>query len=75
VDHNDPIPREDCLSLNKLAEEGQLAEKFTILGWNINTRTLTISLPDKKFKTWSKDLEQIINKRKVSFSMLESTLG
>jgi len=75
VDHNDPIPREDCLSLSKLAEEGQLAEKFTILGWNINTRTLTISLPDKKFKTWSKDLEQIINKRKVSFSMLESTLG
>jgi hypothetical protein len=75
VDHNEPISREDCLSLSKLAEEGHLVEKFTILSWNINTRTLTIALPDKKFKTWSKDLEHIINKRKVSFSMLESMLG
>jgi hypothetical protein len=45
VDPNENIPREDCLSLDKLAEEGRLSEVLTILGWTINTRCLTLSLP------------------------------
>jgi len=43
-----------------LAEEGQLSECFVILGWNINTRDLTIALPMKKFKRWENDLRDII---------------
>ncbi len=72
---NESINREDCLSLGKLAEEGTLSEKLTILGWDINTRLLTIALPSKKFKLWSSDLKSIISNKKVSYKNLESTLG
>jgi hypothetical protein len=38
VDPKESIKREDCLSLGKLAEEGQLSESFILLGWEIDTR-------------------------------------
>ncbi len=72
---NEPILRDDCLSLGKLAEEGTLSECLMILGWNINTRLLTIALPSKKFKHWNADLRDIISARKFSYKKLESTLG
>jgi len=50
LDQNEPLSREDCLSLSKLMEEGCLSENFTILGWDINTRNLTMALPAKKYK-------------------------
>jgi hypothetical protein len=64
LDQHEPIIREDCLSLGKLMEEGSLSEIFTILGWNVNTRDLTIALPPKKFNRWVSDLKIIIPKRK-----------
>lgn len=58
LDKNETIKREDCLSLGKLAEEGQLTESFTFLGWDINTRSLCIALPDKNsnvgIMTWGR---------------------
>jgi hypothetical protein len=33
ISPNEPIKRDDCLSLSKLAEEGTLSESATILGW------------------------------------------
>jgi hypothetical protein len=75
LDIAEPILREDCLSLGKLDEEGQLSEKFTLLGWIIDTRALTISLPTKKSVSWNKDLQSIITKKKVSFGLLESVIG
>ncbi len=71
----EPISREDCLSLGKLEEEGTLSECLTILGWQFNTRLLTIALPYKKFKKWNADLKVIISNKKVSYKKLESTLG
>jgi hypothetical protein len=67
--------REDCLSLGKLKEEGILSECLVILGWQINTRLLTIALPSKKFKLWNADLKIIIYNKKASYNKLESTLG
>jgi hypothetical protein len=75
ADKNEKILREDCLSLGKLAEEGFLSETPTILGWVINTRLLTISLPGKKFKYWDQDLVKVIKTKKVSFKDLEKILG
>jgi len=75
LDPNEPISREDCLSLGKLAEEGKLSENFTILGWDINTRKMQIALPAKKFKQWTDELGEIIFWKKVSFGKLESTIG
>jgi hypothetical protein len=72
---NEPIFRDHCLSLGKLAEEGVLSERLTILGWIINTRLLTITLPAKKYKNWSADMKEIIKTKKVSFKKLESTVG
>ena len=75
LDPAEPIFREDCLSLGKLAEEGCLSECFTFLGWNINTRKMTIALPPKKFNRWIKELGDTIFRKKVSFANLESMLG
>jgi hypothetical protein len=61
-----PITREDCLSLSKLEEEGTLAEKFIVLGWEINTRLLTLALPSKKFTIWQKDLSTVLKSKKNS---------
>jgi hypothetical protein len=75
LDQKEPIKRDDCLSLGQLEEEGQLSEKFTILGWTINTRSLTIALPQKKYARWTKDLQGILTKKKASCALLESTIG
>ena len=75
LDDAEPIPREDCLSLGKLEEEGRLSERFTLLGWNIDTRALKIALPSKKSVSWSRDLQHIISRKKVSFSLLETIIG
>jgi hypothetical protein len=58
-----------------LAAEGFLSETPTILGWVINTRLMTMSLPYKKFKHWNKDLIKVIKTRKISFKDLEKILG
>lgn len=71
---NEPIPRKDCLSLGKLEEEGTLSEHLTILGWQLNTRLLTIVLPSKKFKLWNADLKPVISSKRVSYNKLDSTL-
>jgi hypothetical protein len=72
---NEPISSVDYLSLGKLTEEGTLSECLMILGWNINTRLLTIALPTKKFKHWNADMKNIISTKKASYKKLESTLG
>jgi hypothetical protein len=61
IDANEPISHEDCLSLSKLEEDCQMSEKFTILGWDLNKRALTVALPSKKFKRWNTDLKEIIS--------------
>jgi len=75
LDPNEKIKRDDCLSLGKLQEEGFLSETPTILGWQINTRLLTISLPEKKFSIWDKELLDIIRTKKISFKELEKLIG
>lgn len=75
LDPNEHIYREDCLSLEKLLEEGVMSECLTILGWKINTRLLTLALPNKKFSTWNQDLYQVISSKKVSLQKLETIIG
>jgi hypothetical protein len=75
VDKREPIKRDDCLSLGKLQEEGFLSENPIVLGWEINTRSLTIKLPSKKFKNWHQDLSKVLQTKKISFKELEKMLG
>jgi hypothetical protein len=75
LDPNEPIYREDCLSLEKLAEEGSMSEVLIILGWQINTRALTLALPNKKFTLWQQDLSQVLTNKKLSMHQLETIIG
>jgi hypothetical protein len=72
---DEPIHREDCLSLEKLSEEGVMSEILTILGWQVNTRLLTLALPSKKFTQWQNDIKQVITSKKVSLEKFETIIG
>ena len=72
---DEPVKRDDPLSLSKLLEEGTLAEQFVLLGWKINLRLLIISLPRDKFLAWSQDIAEIIEAKRATFQTLDSIVG
>ena len=45
----EPLTRTHLASIAKLTAEGRLEELKTTLGWDINTRSLTVSLPSHKY--------------------------
>ena len=59
---SDPIPRRPILSQSKLEAEGSPSEIQIVLGWRVDTRRMTVSLPDDKFKAWSSDLRELRNR-------------
>lgn len=59
----DPLPREELLAVTKAKAEGTPGEIATILGWEIDTRRLTIRLPYDKWRIWSEDLHAIIHQK------------
>jgi len=75
LSQEDIIPRKDIISLKKLQAEGQLSEVKIILGWEINTRLLTIALPVHKATAWTNDIETIIEAGRANYKTLESLLG
>ena len=72
---SDPIKRKDLVSITKLLGEGQLSETKMILGWLLNTRELTLSLPFEKHKVWTTQIKKFIKSKEASFKQLEQTLG
>ena len=72
---DDVIPRKDIISLKKLKAEGQLSEVKIILGWELNTRSLTIALPTYKALAWISEIESFIEAGRANFKPLESLLG
>jgi hypothetical protein len=75
LSNDDIIPRKDIISLKKLSAEGQLSEIKTILGWCIDTRALTISMPTHKALDWLREIDIIIEAGRVNYKVLESMLG
>jgi hypothetical protein len=71
----EPVLRRPLLSPSKVAAEGALAELQIVLGWELHTRRLTISLPLDKFLAWTLDLDTTILARSVIFAKLESIVG
>jgi hypothetical protein len=67
--------REDLLSLTKFIAEATPAECKTILGWDIDTRRLLISLPTPKYTAWCHDIERLLTEPKVATKDLEITIG
>jgi hypothetical protein len=73
--NNEPVKRDDPLSLSKLLEEGTLAEQFILLGWKVDLRLLLLSLPRDKFLAWSLDISKIITTKHATFQTLDSIVG
>lgn len=73
------LPRDDMLAVDKAKAEGTPAEFNTTLGWVINTRTLKLSLPEKKRIEWHHDIEQILEasacNRRIQCKELETLVG
>jgi hypothetical protein len=75
VDHSDTLPRKDLVSLKKFIAEGRMEEQKTVLGWVINTRTLSISLPTDKHVKWVADINSLLSEKRVSHQQLETLIS
>jgi len=75
LDKEDPAPRNDNISDEKLKGEGQPSERRIMLGWLIDTTIMRVFLPITKAQIWSEDINQILKSNSVNTKMLESTIG
>jgi hypothetical protein len=71
----EPLPRTLLLKKSKIIAEGGLEETKTVLGWLINTRNLTIALPERKFKAWSSTIQTMIDIGTTDSKTLETMVG
>ena len=67
--------RATVVSLRKMSGEGQLAETKTVLGWLLNTRLLTISLPSTKHVAWTSEIQRLLAQGFTTKSDLETLVG
>ena len=74
-DEREPIPRRPILSIPKLIAEGNPAEVQIVLGWQVDTRRLVVSLPHDKFEAWTGELRLMRSKPRVGCKELEQLLG
>ena len=73
---DDPIERDDVLSISKFLAEATPSEVKTILGWVVDTRRMLLSLPAHKVKGWITSIQHMIdNPTKVSHKSLETLIG
>jgi hypothetical protein len=75
LDETDHIPRRNILAMKKFIAEGKQEERKIVLGWLIDTRSLTISLPTDKYTKWKSDLELLLNQPKIHLKTLEIAVG
>ena len=52
---SEPLKRDDTIYLGKLSGEGKLAKHKTCLGWDINTYSLRVLIPEEKQTAWTND--------------------
>ena len=74
-EREEPIARRPILSLSKLEAEGSPAEVQIVLGWRINTRTLSVALPDDKYNAWVEDIQQFLKAGSCTFHEFEQLIG
>jgi hypothetical protein len=58
-----------------MAAEGTLEEEKLVLGWLVNTRNLTLSLPKDKFENWTSEINKLLTKKRVKHKNLECLIG
>ena len=72
---DEPVLRRETLSLPKLEAEGTSNEMTVVLGWWLDTSRLLLRLPKDKFIVYSKEVEEILNQRRVNGKDLKSVIG
>jgi hypothetical protein len=75
MDSKDPLPCQEIISLKKLKAEGRLVETKTVLGWDLDTRQLLISLPMDKYERWSVDIQRLLTQKRVNTKQMEQMVG
>ena len=69
------IPRHDLIAEDKNEAEGAPEELKIVLGWQINSRALTVHLPEHKFKAWSSQLDSFSSRKSSNLKDIQSVLG
>ena len=71
------IPRDDLVVISKFLAEAKASESKVILGWVVNTRSMTVSLPEDKHRTWMAEIRALRTRpgRRATAKELESTVG
>jgi hypothetical protein len=72
---DEPIARDDLLSVKKTLGEGQMAEQRVVLGWQYNTGSLCIELTEDKHTRWDKAIALHLTTKTVEIEDLETTVG
>ncbi|KAL9186588.1 hypothetical protein ACHAXT_005826 [Thalassiosira profunda] len=62
-------------SIRKLAAEGQLRESLVFLGWEINSRSLSIALPQEKASAWIASIEDALSRPTISWDDAKTLVG
>ena len=53
------LPRDALIAVSKFLAEAKASESKVILGWEVNTRRMTVSLPQDKHRAWSVKLQAL----------------
>ena len=69
------VPRQDFIADDKNEAEGAPEEIKIVLGWQLNTRSLTVHLPSHKFIAWSEQVNSFIARKTANSKDLQSLLG
>jgi hypothetical protein len=71
------FPRDHILPIPKFLAEAKPSERKVILGWIVDTRKLSVALPQDKFKLWTKSVEDILRRHKspIPAKELETLMG
>jgi len=73
--HDEPITRPDAQCIRKLKAEGRLQETIIFLGWHINSRSLTICLPDDKAIAWTTSIQTALKDGSISYDDASTLVG
>ena len=74
-DDDEALPRKDLTSLSKLIAEGRMEELKIIIGWLLDTRRMSIALPEHKFIAWVRQLQDLIDNEGATYRDLDQLIG
>ena len=75
VDGPSHIPRQNFIADDKNEAEGGPEEVKIVLGWELNSRSLSVHLPFHKFRAWSSQVDSFLSRKTSNAKDLQSVLG